>query len=92
MRPDPDLDDGGVTSDLPTIETMMARFAPADIGADVTALPPTERLGAGENPGGGPPHGPRTLLQVWAGNPALESRLAQDSSPPGRGEIRVFPS
>ena len=62
----------------PTAElrTMIARFAPADIGADTTRLPPGERDALAKLVEAARIMDSLFLRQVWAGNDALLQQLA----------------
>ena len=56
---------------------MTARFAPADIGADLSALPAGEREALAQAGRGGAASWTRLFLrQVWAGNDAMLQELA----------------
>ncbi|MEO7274113.1 MAG: hypothetical protein ABIX28_20560 [Vicinamibacterales bacterium] len=70
------------TSDL---RTMTARFAPADIGAEVTTLPAGERQALAKLVEAARIMDGLFLRQVWAGNDALLQQLAHavSSSPAG---------
>src|SRR5699024_2135032 len=67
-----------------------ARFAPADIGADVTALPESERTTLRHLIEASQVLDGLFLRQVWAGSPALLLELAQDRSPQGESRLRYF--
>ncbi len=78
---------------LPTaaeLRTMTARFAPVDIGADISRLPPSEREALGKLVEAGRVMDGIFLSQVWGGNPALLARLAGDSSELGRARLHYF--
>src|SRR5262245_7421349 len=61
------------------IRTMIARFAPADIGADVTPLPAGERGALAKLVDAGRIMDAIFLKQVWAGNDALLQALSRDA-------------
>jgi Peptidase family M49 len=67
------------------LRTMTARFAPADIGADVARLPPAERQALARLIDAARLMDGLFLRQVWAGNDALLQQLSHDvvSLPPG---------
>ena len=66
---------------LPTAElrTMIARFAPADIGADTTRLPAGERDALAKLVEAARIMDSLFLRQVWAGNDALLQQLAHEA-------------
>ena len=70
---------------------MTARFAPADIGADVSALPESERRALAKLVEAARLMDSLFLRQVWAGNDAMLQELAHDGAgrrgrrPPTRG-------
>jgi Peptidase family M49 len=66
------------------------RFAPADIGADVTALPENERTALAHLITASRVIDGLFLRQVWAGNPALLLQLQSDKSPEGQARLRYF--
>ena len=59
------------------LQTMTARFAPADIGADLSALPAERTPRARQAGRGGAADGRLFLRQVWAGNDAMLQELAR---------------
>jgi len=59
------------------LRTMIARFAPAEIGADVSALPDNERQALTKLVQAARVMDSLFLKQVWAGNDALLQRLAR---------------
>jgi hypothetical protein len=67
------------------LRTMTARFAPADIGADLTSLPDSERQALARLVEAARLMDSLFLRQVWAGNDALLQQLGHDivSRPPG---------
>src|SRR4051794_3086549 len=58
------------------LQTMTARFAPADIGADITALPEQERRALAKLVEAARLMDSLFLRQVWAGNDAMLQSLA----------------
>ena len=74
---------------------MRARFAPADIGADVSALPETERRALAKLIDAARVMDALFLRQVWAGNDALLqelSRKALERTRSGGGAGELDPS
>jgi Peptidase family M49 len=69
------------TPSAPTSElrTMIARFAPADIGADVSALPDNERQALAKLVEAARVMDALFLRQVWSGNETLLERLAREA-------------
>ena len=65
-----------VTSDLPA---MIARFAPADIGADTSGLSPGDRRAVQKLVEAARVMDSLFLRQVWAGNDAMLQRLAREA-------------
>jgi hypothetical protein len=73
------------STDMPTLaelQKMTARFAPADIGADITALPKNERDALARLVDAARIMDALFLRQVWAGNDALLQDLAQKAAVP----------
>jgi hypothetical protein len=60
------------------LRTMTARFAPADIGADISQLPDSERQALARLVDAARLMDSLFLRQVWAGNDALLQQLARD--------------
>jgi len=76
--------------DLATLTRMSARFAPVDIGADVSKLPANERRALVYLIEAARQVDAIFLRQVWAGNDALLMDLSGDSSPLGRARLAYF--
>ncbi len=72
------------------LATKAARFAPADIGADVSALPESERTTLRHLIEASRVLEGLYLRQVWAGNPALLLTLAQDRAPQADSRLHYF--
>ncbi len=73
---------------LPTtaeLREMTARFAPADIGADISALPDNERKALGKLVDAARLMDGLFLRQVWAGNDAMLQELARAAVTHGPG-------
>ena len=66
------------------------RFAPADIGADVSALPESERTALAHLIAASRVIDGLFLRQVWAGGPAMLLQLQADTSPEGQARLRYF--
>jgi hypothetical protein len=72
------------------LTSMIARFAPADIGADVSALPESEREALRHLIAAARVMDGLYLRQVWAGNPSMLLALQEDHSPAGLARLRYF--
>src|SRR5687768_3545601 len=84
---------GATPSQMPTeqqIQQMIARFAPVEIGADITALPANEAAALGKMVEAARLMDGLFLEQVWAGNPALLVQLAADRSALGQARLHYF--
>jgi hypothetical protein len=76
--------------DVATLTKMTARFAPVDIGADVSKLPAEERQALVYLVEAARQVDAIFLRQVWAGNNALLMDLSDDPSPLGRARLAGF--
>lgn len=76
--------------DVAGLTKMAARFAPVDIGADVSALPPNEREALAHLIAAARQADAIFLRQAWAGNNALLMDLSDDASPLGRARLSYF--
>jgi hypothetical protein len=72
------------------IEKDIARFAPVDIGVDLSGLPPTERDALNAMVEAGRIIDGIYLQQVWSENPGMLVRLAADRSPEGQRLLHYF--
>ena len=72
------------------LRAMNARFAPADIGADIKTLPIAERRAFAKLIEAARVIDAIYLRQVWAGNEALLLELLGDRSPLGRARLSTF--
>jgi hypothetical protein len=72
------------------LRAMTARFAPVDIGADLQALPESERQALAKMVEAARVVDAIFLRQVWAGNEALLLELLDDPSPLGRERLSAF--
>ena len=71
-----------VTGRYTKLQKLTARFAPADIGADLTALPKNERDALARLVDAARIMDALFLRQVWAGNDAMLMDLAQKAAMP----------
>jgi hypothetical protein len=76
--------------DLPALERMAARFAPAPIAADVSSLPAAERDALARIVEAARLMDALFLRQVWAGNQSLLLELVADQTPRGRARLHYF--
>lgn len=76
--------------DAATIQQMAARFAPTDIGADLSKLPDADRRVLGKLVAASKIMDALFLRQVWAGNEAMLLDLIRDDSPLGRARLHYF--
>ena len=81
---------GQGTPDAARLEAMTARFAPVDIGADISALPAGERAALKKLVQAGRVMDALFLRQVWAGNEAVLFELLADRTPLGQTRLRAF--
>jgi hypothetical protein len=72
------------------LRAMTARFAPVEIGADVSALPESERRALVKMIEAARVFDGLYLRQVWAGNEALLLELLADRSPLGQARLHAF--
>ncbi|BCS34394.1 hypothetical protein TBR22_A36240 [Luteitalea sp. TBR-22] len=72
------------------LQAMAARFAPADIGADLSKLPESERTALRHLIEASRIVDGLFLRQVYAGNPALLLQLQGDRTPEGQARLRYF--
>ena len=76
--------------DAAALQKMTARFAPVDIGADLSALPAGERRALARLVQAGRIMDALFLRQVWGGNEAVLLDLLADASPIGRARLHEF--
>jgi len=76
--------------DAPTLQRMAARFAPTDIGADLSNISAADRRVLGKLVDAAKIIDGIFLRQVWAGNEAMLAELARDPSPVGRARLQYF--
>src|SRR5918997_1984617 len=72
------------------LEKRIARFAPTDLGADITALPAHERQALAHLVRAAQVMDALFLEQVWAGNDAMLVDLLRDESALGKARLRYF--
>jgi hypothetical protein len=75
---------------LPQLQKMAARFAPTDIGADLSKLSDTDRRVLAKLVEASKIVDALFLRQVWAGNDAMLLDLVRDQSPLGRERLHYF--
>jgi hypothetical protein len=78
------------TPDLKRLQVMTARFAPIEIGADVSSLPDRDRRVLAKLVQAGWVIDGLFLRQVWAGNEGLLMDLLRQDSPLGRARLHYF--
>jgi hypothetical protein len=76
--------------DTARLQQMAARFAPTDIGADVSKLADADRKVLARLVEASKVIDALFLRQVWAGNEAMLLDLARDQSPEGRARLHYF--
>jgi hypothetical protein len=76
--------------DLPRLKTMTARFAPVDIGADVSGLAANERQALVRLIEAAKIMDALFLRQAWSGNEAMLLDLVRDTSELGRARLHYF--
>ncbi len=72
------------------LQQKAARFALTDLGADITALPPTERDALAHMVRAAQVMDALFLEQVWSGNETMLYNLIQDESPIGKARLHAF--
>jgi hypothetical protein len=72
------------------LQKMAARFAPTEIGADLSKLSPADRQVLAHLVEASKVIDAIFLRQVWAGNEALLLDLARDATPEGRARLHYF--
>jgi len=72
------------------LQKMAARFAPTDIGADVSTLAPADRRVLAKLVAASKIIDALFLRQVWAGNDAMLLDLVKDQTPAGRARLHYF--
>jgi hypothetical protein len=77
-------------SEAARLDGMARRFAPVDIAADVSALPPNERQALGKLVDAAKIFDALFLRQVWAGNETMLLDLVRDRTDAGQGRLHYF--
>src|SRR5258708_29327391 len=77
-------------SDLARLQRMTARFAPTEIGADLSKLSVADRRVIGKLVDAAKIVDALFLRQVWSGNEAMLMDLAGANSPDGRARLHYF--
>ena len=72
------------------LQTKSARFAPTDLTADITALPPNEREALAHMVRAAQVMDALFLEQAWAGNETMLYSLIKDESPAGKARLHEF--
>ncbi len=72
------------------LSTMAARFAPTEIGADLSRLSPADRQVLAKLVEASKIIDALFLRQVWAGNEAMLLDLVRDETPEGRARLHYF--
>lgn len=80
----------GMLPDLDALRRMAERFAPVDLGADLTALDAAERGALAALIEAARVMDEVFLDQVWAGNRAMLRALETDRTPLGRARVHYF--
>jgi hypothetical protein len=76
--------------DLAKLQSMAARFAPTEIGADLSRLSAADRRVLGKLVDASKIIDALFLRQVWAGNDAMLLDLVRDDTPAGRARLHYF--
>jgi len=76
--------------EIKKLEAMAARFAPVELTADLSTLPPNERQALGKLVEAAKVFDALFLRQVWEGNEAMLLDLIDDSTPLGRARLDYF--
>ena len=76
--------------DTQTLQQLAARFAPTDIGADLSKVSDTDRRVLARLVEASKIVDALFLRQVWAGNESMLVDLAKDQSPEGRARLHYF--
>jgi hypothetical protein len=76
--------------DAQQLKTMTARFAPVDLGPDISALPANERQALARMVDAARIFDALFLRQVWAGNESMLMDLVRDHSDLGRARLHAF--
>ena|ERR1700674_1484555 len=80
----------GIGMDLASLQKMASRFAPTEVSADVSRLPPQERAALARIVDAARLMDTLYLRQAWAGNLPLVLELSEDATPLGRARLHLF--
>jgi hypothetical protein len=80
----------GEDSEEQRLQAMTRRFAPVDIAADVSSLPPNERQALAKLVDAAKIFDALFLRQVWAGNETMLLDLVRDGSQAGQARLHYF--
>jgi hypothetical protein len=80
----------GRMPDAARLDQMAARFAPVEIGANLSALPPREQMALAKLVQAGWVMDALFLRQVWAGNEPMLLDLLTDHTPLGQSRLHYF--
>ena len=81
---------GQTIPDLPQLERMIARFAPAEMRVDTSSLSPGDQKALVKLIEASRVMNEIFLDQMWSGNDALRAKLREDRSPLGRARRHYF--
>jgi hypothetical protein len=76
--------------DLPSLERMIARFAPVELRADTSKLSAPDKQALEKLIAAARLVDDLFLTQYWSGNHALYRKLQQDTTPLGKARLRYF--
>jgi hypothetical protein len=79
-----------VDKDVAALQQKSARFAPTDLGADITSLPANERDALAHMVRAAQVMDALFLEQVWAGNASMLYALLDDETPIGKARLHEF--
>jgi hypothetical protein len=90
MTADLSSQESATMPDTARLQAMTARFAPVEIGADVSVLPAQERRALARLVQASWVMDALFLRQVWGGNDAVLMRLQKDNTPLSRARLHYF--
>ncbi len=88
--PPPSTLTSAVDTAVSQLRQKTARFAPTDLSADLTALPPNERDALAHLVRAAQVMDALFLEQVWSGNATMLNTLIRDESPAGKARLHAF--
>lgn len=83
-------DTSSTAPDLPTLNKMVARFAPTDLTVDLSKLSPGDKKALAKLVQASKVIDDIFLTQFWSGNHALYAKLKKDITPLGRARLDYF--